>query len=185
MSDKRVGDWIQTYSGIEFYPCDPRPDEVRIKDIAHALSMQCRFTGHCRRFYSVAEHSVHVSHVCDPADALWGLLHDASEAYLCDLSRPVKKHSELGRIYEGLEAQLMLTISCAFDLSPMQPESVEDADKRMLYVEARDLMGPLGPAWDKWKSQLRGNERFVQGWGPPTAEKRFLDRYWELTRSRA
>jgi hypothetical protein len=177
----RIGDWIQTFTGVEFYPCDPCPNEICIEDIAHALSMQCRFTGHCRKFYSVAEHSVHVSYLCHPSDALWGLLHDASEAYLCDLARPVKKHSELGRIYEGLEAQLMLNVCAKFNLPLIQPESVESADKRMLYVEAKELLGPLGPAWDKWKERLQGNERYVQCWGPPTAEKRFLDRYRELT----
>ena len=54
-------DWIQTYSGKKFYPLDPRPEDIDIRDIAHALSLNCRFNGHCRCFYSVAEHSVGVS----------------------------------------------------------------------------------------------------------------------------
>src|SRR5579885_2784587 len=91
----RHGDWIQTYCGVAFYPLDPRPEEILIEDIAHALSMLCRFTGHVKRFYSVAQHCVYVSHRCDPKDALWGLLHDAAEAYLNDISRPVKSLREL------------------------------------------------------------------------------------------
>src|SRR5271165_7548492 len=91
-ADNRKGDWIQTYTGRVMYPLDPRPEEINIIDIAHALSNLCRFTGHVRTFYSVAEHSVRVSQHCDPKDALWGLLHDASEAYLADMSRPMKRY---------------------------------------------------------------------------------------------
>jgi len=61
MDLQRNGDWIQTFSGLQFWPLDPRPDEINIEDIAHALSLQCRFGGHCNRFYSVADHSIHVS----------------------------------------------------------------------------------------------------------------------------
>ena len=95
---ERVGDWIQTMSGVIFYPLDPRPEEIRIEDIAHALSHQCRFAGHCREFYSVAEHSVRVSRELPQEFMLWGLLHDASEAYLVDLPRPIKRWSAMGRL---------------------------------------------------------------------------------------
>ncbi|MFN9113590.1 MAG: phosphohydrolase, partial [Bacteroidota bacterium] len=70
--------WIQTFSGIAFWPLDPKPEHVRIADIAHALSMKCRYNGHTRKFYSVAEHSVLVSRHVPEEDALWALLHDAS-----------------------------------------------------------------------------------------------------------
>ena len=58
---ERRGDWMQTHSGLRFYPLDPRPEDIRIEDIAHALPMICRFNGHCSRFYSVAEHSLNVA----------------------------------------------------------------------------------------------------------------------------
>ena len=58
----RVGDWIQVYTGGQFWPLDPRPEEIHIEDIAHALALTCRFTGHCREFYSVAQHSLLVSY---------------------------------------------------------------------------------------------------------------------------
>ena len=79
----------------------PNPDDIRIEDIAHALSNQCRFAGHAREFYSVAEHSVHVSQLCLPEHALWGLLHDASEAYLVDLPRPLKLLPEFAAVPGG------------------------------------------------------------------------------------
>lgn len=71
-------DWIATFTGGVFFPLAPRVEDVRISDIAHALSMLCRFAGHTRGFYSVAQHSVLVSRLCSQQDALWGLLHDAS-----------------------------------------------------------------------------------------------------------
>src|ERR1039457_118422 len=86
--------FIGTFSGLRFWPLDPNPEKILIDDIAHALAHQCRFGGHASRFYSVAEHSVHVSRLCPPEDALWGLLHDASEAYLVDLPRPLKQLPE-------------------------------------------------------------------------------------------
>ena len=91
----RKGDWIQTFTGRAFYVLDPRPEDVDIEDIAHALSMQCRFAGHCREFYSVAQHSVTASWLVPPEDALWGLLHDAAEAYVVDLPRPIKRAWQL------------------------------------------------------------------------------------------
>lgn len=98
----RRGDWIQMHSGIAFWPMDPRADEVRLEDIAHSLSLLCRFGGHCSRFYSVAEHSVHVARLCSPEVALWGLLHDASEAYVVDLPRPIKRQLPEYAEIEGL-----------------------------------------------------------------------------------
>ena len=55
---ERGGDWMQTYSGFQFWPLDPRPEEIHVIDIAHSLANQCRYAGHCREFYSVAQHSV-------------------------------------------------------------------------------------------------------------------------------
>lgn len=87
--------WIQTYSGKKFYPYCPTAEMIDIEDVAHALSNICRFTGHSKFHYSVAQHSVHVANCMlnagySPKMALTGLLHDASEAYLSDLNTPVK-----------------------------------------------------------------------------------------------
>ncbi len=89
--------YITTVSGIHFYPLDPNPDDIDINDIAHALSLICRANGHFRHFYSVAQHCIACAEEAiergySPEVILGCLLHDASEAYLCDVTRPVKKH---------------------------------------------------------------------------------------------
>jgi hypothetical protein len=182
----RIGDWIQTYSGIAFYPCDPIPEEVCIADIAHALSNLCRFTGHTKYFYSVAEHCVHVSRLCPPEHALWGLLHDASEAYVSDLSRPVKLHTALGEEYRRVEAVLQASIIAAFGLPEKEPAEVKSADNRMLYVEAEHLMSPLRPGWAKWASLLHGDEPSLDTpcWTPETAKANFMERFAFVSDSR-
>ena len=114
MQNERVGDWIQTYTGKQFWPIDPRACEITIEDIAHALSLQCRFSGHCREFYSVAQHSCLVSSYCIDEDAGWGLLHDAAEAYLVDLPRPIKRFSSLGVEYRKAEERVMAAVNEAF-----------------------------------------------------------------------
>src|SRR3990167_8105269 len=87
----RTGDWIQTYMGSAFYPLDPRPEDVDIRDIAHSLSLMCRFNGHCTKFYSVAEHSLHVVEGVafttnwNTFEMRRALLHDSAETYLSDV----------------------------------------------------------------------------------------------------
>src|SRR5665213_153577 len=97
----RIGNWMQTYTGKQYWPCDPRPEEVFIIDIAHALSQMCRYSGHCIHFYSVAEHSVLLSRYASTLETKkWSLLHDASEAYITDIIRPVSyTHLTLPTIY--------------------------------------------------------------------------------------
>jgi hypothetical protein len=138
--------FIETYTGKRFYPLNARKEDICITDIAHALSNQCRFSGHTRRFYSVAEHSVHVSLVVADRggsfeDQLWGLLHDASEAYLVDLPTPLKKDPVFGFVYRAAERALTKAIAEAFDLEGHEPPGiVHNADLAMLATEARDLM---------------------------------------------
>ena len=146
MSDRR-GDWIQTYLGIQFWPLDPRPEEVMLFDIAHSLSNMCRFTGHCREFYSVAQHSVIVSRNVPHEDAAWGLLHDATEAYMMDLSRPIKRSSALGFEYKKIENALMRVICKRFGLRPLEPAAVRRADDIALMTEKRDLMSESPGKW--------------------------------------
>jgi hypothetical protein len=175
---ERIGDWIQTYTGRQFWPLDPRPDEIDILDIAHSLSNQCRYSGHVETFYSVAEHSVHVSHIVPPEDALWGLLHDASEAYLVDLPRPLKRHSEMGYLYRGIEAQLMLNVCARYGLDIIEPPSVKHADNVLLSTEKRDLMKIPPKAWVETEPPL---DMRIVPWTPLVAKERFLARYRGLT----
>ena len=178
--EERKGDWQQTFTGIRFWPLDPRPEEICIEDIAHALSNQCRFSGHVRKFYSVAEHSVRVSLRVAHPHKLWGLLHDASETYMTDLARPIKHYSRLGDAYREIEEPLMRCVCARFGLSPAEPPEVKIADNELLMTEKRDLMRP-GPA--KWREEnfqpLRG---IISPWYPEVAEKAFLAMYYLLIR---
>jgi len=164
--------FITLVDGTHFWPLDARPSEIHVDVIAHALANLCRFTGHTRRFYSVAQHSVLVSLACDPADALHGLLHDASEAYLCDIARPIK-HSPAMAGYREAERRLEAVIAEAFGLATTMPASVKRADEVLLATEMRDLMlacrlhaEPLAEPIVPWFSE--------------EARARFLARYDEL-----
>lgn len=166
---------IATYSGGRFWPCDPRAEEVRIEDIAHALSLQCRFTGHCLRFYSVAEHSVRVARRVPKADQKWALLHDASEAYLIDLARPVKHQAEMA-IYRDVEKRIMRAVCFRFGLDFGQPASVTEADHRMLVTEAKVLMRWDDGLNDTWAHLGEGyNDELIDCWSPQEAEWQFLN----------
>ena len=147
----RRGDWIQTFTGQRFWPLDPHPDEVDIRDIAHALSMLCRFTGHTKRFWSVAEHSLLVARLAPERLKLAALLHDATEAYLSDISRPMKRQLEFA-YYREAEARLLRVIGERFGVPMADFEACKEADRWALGLEARDLMGDLRPGWE-WCTQ--------------------------------
>ena len=151
--------WIQTYTGVQFWPLDPRPEDVRLEDIAHALSLKCRFNGHCREFYSVAQHSVHVARdvlrrgVCHEASEKsrtntfrLALLHDAAEAYLPDVCRPIKS-SWPG--FDRLEERLLECVCEALGVVVGCEEwaTIKHCDNMLLATEARDLMGPPPAPW--------------------------------------
>lgn len=178
---ERNGDWMQTFTGRQFWPLDPRSEEVSIVDISHSLAHQCRYAGHCRSFYSVAQHSVIVSHACNAEDALWGLLHDAAEAYLVDLPRPIKRFSDLGTHYKAMEMKLMRVICEHFKLPVVEPESVGKADNVVLVTEMRDLMAKPPVAWkESWGSEPLPTA--IYPLSPEVAKRQFLDRFEELKR---
>lgn len=168
----RMGDWIQCYSGTVFFPLDPRPDEIHIEDIARALSMQCRYSGHVRKFYSVAEHCVHVSRVVSPEHALWGLLHDASEAYLVDVPRPIKPMLPQ---YQAMEARLMSAICERFTIDRQAPHAVKVADNRMLATEKAVLLGPCEREWAD--TGPPHPDVSIQCWLPERAYQHFMHRF--------
>src|SRR5579885_2530157 len=171
--------WIQTHSGRRFNPLNPYVDAIVIQDIAHALSMQCRFSGHCKKFYSVAQHSVLVSYICDSQDALWGLLHDASEAYLVDIPRPLKKSGKFDA-YLDFEDTMMKAICKRFGLPEKEPPSVKKADTALLATEARDLMSPLHP---DWVQPVEALPFLIDPWSHDKAKDMFMKRFFELTGS--
>lgn len=159
-------------------PWTRTPGKIRIEDIAHALSNQCRFGGHCSRYYSVAEHSVHVSRTCAPEDALWGLLHDAAEAYLVDVPRSLNELPEF-KAYQDAESRLMRVIAARFGLAPDQPASVTEADETMLWVESHSLLGSIP---EEAIQKIRPPFEILDTLRPPQAEDSFLERFKALTR---
>ncbi len=174
--------WIQTFTGRRFDLLDPQPEMVDIDDIAHALSMLCRFTGHTGKFYSVAQHSVLVSSLVPIGDALVGLMHDATEAYVGDLSSPLKA---LLPEYKRIERGIWLAIADKFSLPPIIPQTVRDADIMALMTERDDLLGvPPEP----WGGNLEGAPRAAKPlfsmsqWG---ARDRFYAEFNRLTRALA
>jgi hypothetical protein len=174
---ERLGDWMQTFTGRAFWPLDPRADEIDTADIAHALSNLCRFGGHVKRFYSVAEHCVLMSEAVAPEFALWALLHDATEAYLVDLPRPIKRHLPS---YVAAEGVLMECIAERFGITPFEPAEVKDADNRILLTERAALLtSPPIP----WSAALESREPLpvtVTGWHPIDAEAFYRSRLTEL-----
>lgn len=169
----RIGDWIQTFSGRQFYPMDPRPEEIFIEDIAHSLSLQCRYAGHCLRFYSVAEHSVHLARYVAPHNALAALLHDAGEAYLVDVPRPVKPFLAG---YKAAEDQVMSAVCKRFGLPAEIPAEVHRADNRIIGDE-RQNMAPCAAKWSGHEYPL-GTE--LEYWSPKVAEFEFLKAFRRL-----
>jgi hypothetical protein len=171
---------MQTYTGLDFDPMNPDPERINIEDIAHALSLQCRYNGHVHRFYSVAQHSVFVSYLLPRHLMLAGLLHDAAETYLGDLIRPVKQEIAL---YQAIEARLMIAVHRAFGLPYLnsdEQELIRVADNRVLATEARDLIKhPLIPGWD-WIKEIEPLKIQINPLSSFDAEFRFLIRFNHL-----
>ena len=168
--------WIQTYSGRKFFYDNIKSNKICIEDIAFALSNVCRFTGHVRG-YSVAQHSVLVSKNVPTEDALWGLMHDASEAYAGDVNKPLKVI--LGASYGAIEHKILRLIAREFDLKGDIPLSVHLADMRMLLTEKRDLFKTILP-WSGYAG-VQPYDFKITPWSAKVAEKRFLERYKQLT----
>lgn len=172
------GPTILTSTGSYFSFERPEESVYGIQEIAHALSNICRFTGHCREFYSVAQHSVFVSRIVPPEDALAGLLHDAAEAFVGDMAKPLKV---LLPQYKEIEDRVEAAVFKRFGLPAKLPASIKPADLRMLATEQRDLMRVgEGHVWTMLKGIDPLEER-ISAWSSAQAYRVFLQRYQELT----
>lgn len=168
--------FVLTNSGIEFDPQRPDASKVKLHDIAHALSNQCRWSGHVRWFYSVAEHSVRASHLVPQRHALAVLLHDASEAYVQDMPTPIK-HSPQMRWYRDLERGVQAAIGMHFGIQWKEhEEAIKFADRVMLASEARDLMGN----WLALPDDVSYLDERIIPMSQQMARQEFLRRYFEL-----
>jgi 5'-deoxynucleotidase YfbR-like HD superfamily hydrolase len=172
-----VGPTILLSGGEYFDFLDPSSCGFHIEDIAHGLSNICRFAGHCREFYSVAQHSVYVSQLVPPEHAFAGLMHDAVEAFVGDMAKPLK---DLLPAYREIEHAIEAALFARYGLLLPMHHSIKEADIVMLATEQVALM------------QNRDTWHYTHGRQPADIEIRpmppreakwfFLDRYIELTR---
>jgi 5'-deoxynucleotidase YfbR-like HD superfamily hydrolase len=180
------GPYLQTVSGRWVNPFDPDPQQLDAGDIARALANQCRFGGHSRVFYSVAQHSVIVSQLVeqrggDTEDVFAALMHDASEAYLGDMPHPLKHRSALGVAFRAAEDHLEEAIRKRFRIKADVPE-IKRADRALLATERRAFSG------ENWHwPELEGVEPLdleLEAWPPDEAAQAFAERYAELDAAR-
>lgn len=129
--------WMETATGVKFDLINPTPDMVNLEDIATALSLVCRFGGHLKRFYSIAEHSMMVASGVTNKNKKVALFHDAPEAYIGDCIRPLKV--ALGDSYKEIESKIWRAICMRFDIQEEIPDEVKISDNRALMTEADQL----------------------------------------------
>jgi uncharacterized protein len=138
--------WKQTHSGKAVDLITPDPDTIVFEDIAHSLAHQCRFTGHTKRHYSVAQHSILASRfVTNKRHQLAALFHDASEAYLADIATPVK---QMLPDYYLLEFNMMVVIARKFGFEFPFADEIKTVDARLLMTEQEQLIGPQVKPWE-------------------------------------
>lgn len=195
-AEASCGGTIQTAKGHYFDFLAPERSVFDVEVLASALSKLCRFTGHCSRFYSVAQHQVLVSYAVPEEDAFEALHHDDEEAFLNDIAKPLK---ELLPDYQRLEKRVRPVIVAKFGLAPELPASVKHGDRVLLATEQRELMPP---EWHEVEWDVDGKPtRYVQAterhpwwtlkgitplegpihtWTPAQAEREYLKRHYEL-----
>ena len=173
--------FISTFLGNRFYPQNPRVEDIDIEDIAHGLAYTCRFNGQTTAFYSVAQHSLMVADLVADELKLEALMHDAAEAYLGDVVKPLKA---LLPEYSVIEAHVSNIIAAAFNLGDCCHPAIKRADLIALATEKRDLMPNSVEPW----VYLAGIEELpipLSPMSPQEAKLAFIKRFSELQSSRA
>jgi hypothetical protein len=174
-----IGPTILLASGAYFDFLDPEGSDFTLDDIANGLALTCRFAGQCPRFYSVAEHSVHVSKIVQPEHAFAGLMHDAAEAFIGDVSKPLK---ELLPEYKAIERRVEAAIFSRFGVPAPMPPEIKEADIVMLATEQQKLMRNRDD-WDYTRGRKVADVE-IGCWDPETARFLFLRRFKELAQLR-
>jgi hypothetical protein len=163
--------WYQTFQGERFNPLLAEPSDIQIEDIAHALSQICRYGGHCRKFYSVAQHSVIVAAHLAPPFQFEGLMHDSPEAYIGDMVKPLKiQMPEFNRV----ENHVWRVIAKRFHLPNTMSPKVKKADAQALGTERRDLLDNRFHYHWKFLEGVKIWKKTVVPWSSPKAEREFL-----------
>lgn len=182
--------FVRTYSGKSVYPFNPSKEQFCIEDIAQALSNQCRFNGHLTEFYSVAQHSVYVSRMLRGEHRLFGLLHDAAEAYISDIPTPVKRFlpAELHRVEDNIMTHI--ADQFGFELSKASCEAVKRADYYLLCAEARQLHPDFKNFFEAWDigpdimamppTPLNGIDPEFRPWMPKDAKRNFINEFGKI-----
>lgn len=176
-----VGSTIKTSAGHYFDLLSPTVDAIDIETIAHALSMTCRFGGHCPRYYSVAEHCVHAFRLAerdgvDRNNLRAILLHDAAEAYVGDIVKPLKVI--LGRAFGEIENAIETKINERFSISPC-PVAIKHYDRLMLIAEKTAMWPDDAEEWAGFRG-LSCPDVHLQFWHPEAARGKFLDCFEEI-----
>lgn len=171
------GPFISTYSGALFYVNECNVKDIPILDIANALGMNCRFNGHIDKFYSVAEHSVLVSNLVSPENALYGLLHDYEEAFISDIPRPFKA-SITG--HKEFADKVMANVCELYGLPLEFPDDVAYIDTHICAAEAR-VLSKVVPDWVQHYDENVCRPEDIKGLGPREARVAFINRFNELT----
>lgn len=166
---------MEIISGKPFYPLGAKESEIYIKDIAHALSNICRYNGHCNTFYSVAQHCVILSYLLKGDDKFTALMHDATEAYLGDMIRPLKLIDDS---FNKNEDNLWKVIARRFVLPNSLSETLKYEDTRICFTERRDLLNHTGEC--SWGKEMLPHEFKINTWPPKKAKRIFLRRFNEL-----
>ena len=165
---------MTTFTGRRVYPCSLRATDVDLLDIAHSLAHQCRFAGHSVRFYSVAEHSLLVASLVVDLLKPSALLHDAAEAYLGDLIRPLKHDTDFGKTYEIIEKRARGVIFGLFGLPDKISKDVVWADSVVTVNEARQLLSTHAADWE-WANDYPILNFRLKGMLPEEAKQMFLN----------
>lgn len=176
--------WITVHTGRSIVLHEPDISQITIEDIAHALSNLCRYTGHVPRFYSVAEHCVIASRLASNENRLECLLHDAAEAYLGDISRPLKM---LLPDYKKIEKKWNAAIRKKFKLCEVESDECDRIDGKLCVTELVNLFGPDTRTHPNLKvpvSEAVPNFHF-SCWTPKEAERVFLQWFRLLTSKKA
>lgn len=180
----RIGRWMPTYSGLRFWPEDPRSQDIDIRDIAHSLARINRFNGHTRCCYSVAQHAVLVSRILPTRLKPLGLNHDDGECYLGDVITPIKRLFR--EFYEAAELKVMQAVADKYDFrkeldDPEAVALVKRADTVLLMTEIRDLCPSQTYNGQVTEAPLKDT---IRVWEPAVAEAVFIEEFWRLLNAR-